>query len=314
MVEKKIWPTLKRWDFPTEITLPFLFPANTIDAMAAKSWIGTGKAAKVVGVHPNTLRWYEETGYLPPLPRTPAGYRKFSPAHVQLARIVKQGQPLLRIYGAVRRLGKRVLSSCKEGLSDPAALKRGKEENRELQRLLQQELDLALRALEVVERWRGGWGPFSSAGKKPGNSDQESRLKRMVYLSEAAAITGLSRDKILNWERNGLCTFLRAPENDYRILGTEELDRLLVIRSCRTAAYSISAIKRLLDAVDEGLEAGSERLRELADDPKEADAFGFPPFPTDTLPATLENLIAVSEALDQGIDTLERLMGKRDEI
>jgi DNA-binding transcriptional MerR regulator len=283
--------------------------------MAATSWIGTGKAAKAVGIHPNTLRWYEEAGYLPTLPRTPAGYRKFSPAHLQLARIVKLSQPLLRIYGAIRRLGRRVLSSCREGLSDPAALERGKDENRELHRLLQQELELALRALEVVERWRGGRGPFSSTGEEPGESGPGGKLRRMVYLKEAAAITGLSRDKILSWERNGLLFFLRAPENDYRILGTEELNRLLVIRSCRTAGYSISAIKRLLDRVDEGMEAGSDKLRQLADDPQEAEAFGFPVFPTDTLPVTLEGLIAINETLSREIenlageiDTLENLL------
>jgi len=40
-------------------------------------FITTSEAAERVGVHPNTLRWYESVGHLPPVPRTPGGYRRY---------------------------------------------------------------------------------------------------------------------------------------------------------------------------------------------------------------------------------------------
>ncbi len=272
--------------------------------MKAKSWVGTGIAARDVGIHPNTLRWYESAGYLPELARTASGYRKFTPSMVQLAKIVKMVQPILRIFGTIRRRGKKLLELCRD--EDYLG---AQEENRRLGAALEREHELSLRALEVVEGWRNRQVPLEQ--------DEEAApyvtyapyapLKRMIYLGEAAAATGLTRDKIIGWERNGLCSFLRAPKNGYRILGAEEMDRLLVIRACRTAGYSITAIKRLLDAVDRGVGPGVAMLRRVADTPDDPEGFLFPVFPTDTLPSTLEELIDISKRLDGEIETLFRL-------
>lgn len=263
-----------------------------------KTWVGTGRAARTVGIHPNTLRWYEAAGYLPALPRTPSGYRKFSQEMVQLARIVKMSQPVLRIHGDIRRQAQRVLECCRS--EDVSA---AQEENRRLGAMLERELGLALRALEVVEGWRRKQPPRPLHGGSPAREP----LRRMIYLGEAAAATGLTRDRIIAWERNGLCSLPRSPANGYRIVGSEEIDRLLVIRSCRTAGYSVTAIKRLLDAADGDIEEGTDTLRRVADTPGGEEGMLFPVFPTDTLPATLEELIGISARLADEIDVLSRL-------
>ncbi len=54
-----------------------------------------GELAARAGCHPETVRFYERIGLLPPVPRTDRGHRRYGPAH--LAR--------LRFVRAARRLG-----------------------------------------------------------------------------------------------------------------------------------------------------------------------------------------------------------------
>ena len=42
----------------------------------------TSEIAKAVGLHPNTIRLYEEWGLLPEVPRSPSGYRLFTRDHM----------------------------------------------------------------------------------------------------------------------------------------------------------------------------------------------------------------------------------------
>jgi DNA-binding transcriptional MerR regulator len=41
-------------------------------------YLRTLDVARAVGVHPNTVRLYEQWGFLPPIPRSPGGYRRFT--------------------------------------------------------------------------------------------------------------------------------------------------------------------------------------------------------------------------------------------
>lgn len=62
--------------------------------MARRSYLRTSDIARAVGAHPNTVRLYEEWGFLPPIPRSPAGYRMYTEDHLDqmhLARTSLQG-------------------------------------------------------------------------------------------------------------------------------------------------------------------------------------------------------------------------------
>jgi len=45
-------------------------------------YLRTSDIAKAAGVHPNTVRLYEEWGFLPPVPRSPSRYRLFTKHHL----------------------------------------------------------------------------------------------------------------------------------------------------------------------------------------------------------------------------------------
>lgn len=42
----------------------------------------TAQIAKIIGVHPNTIRFYEAMQLLPVIPRTESGYRIFNDRHI----------------------------------------------------------------------------------------------------------------------------------------------------------------------------------------------------------------------------------------
>ena len=54
-----------------------------------RRYLRTSDIAKAVGVHPNTVRLYEEWGFLPPIPRSPTGYRRFTEDHLEQMRLAR---------------------------------------------------------------------------------------------------------------------------------------------------------------------------------------------------------------------------------
>ena len=52
-------------------------------------YLRTSDIAKAVGVHPNTVRLYEEWGFPPPVPRSSSGYRLSTEAHLDQMRLAQ---------------------------------------------------------------------------------------------------------------------------------------------------------------------------------------------------------------------------------
>ena len=52
-------------------------------------YLRTSDISKAVGVHPNTVRLYEEWGFLPPIPRSASGYRLFTEEHLEQMRLAR---------------------------------------------------------------------------------------------------------------------------------------------------------------------------------------------------------------------------------
>jgi hypothetical protein len=54
------------------------------------SYLRTSDLAKAVGAHPNTVRRYVDRGILPPVERSPSGYRRFTQRHLDCMRVARQ--------------------------------------------------------------------------------------------------------------------------------------------------------------------------------------------------------------------------------
>jgi DNA-binding transcriptional MerR regulator len=67
---------------------------------------------------------------------------------------------------------------------------------------------------------------------------------------ETAEYLGVTSEALRNWERNGLLTIKRS-KNNYRVYDGEDIKRLKIIRTLRSAKYSLAAILRMLNAIDQ---------------------------------------------------------------
>ena len=199
----------------------------------AKKYLRTSDVAKAAGCHPNTVRLYEEWGFIPPAPRTRSGYRQFTEFHADcmvLARMAFHGPwPGRAIRRSIVALVKQAATGDLGGALENAYAHLA---------LVQAERAHAESAVRLLERW--AQGTSADATRKP------------LRIGETAKLLGVTVDMLRNWERNGLLEVPRDPSNNYRYYGAEEISRLRVVRMLIRAGYSIMAILRMLLQLDEG--------------------------------------------------------------
>ncbi len=209
-----------------------------------KRYLRTTDIARAVGVHPNTVRLYEEWGFLPPIPRSRSGYRQFTPAHLEQMRLAKiaLGWPYPGGKSLVVDLVFKAAANDLGSALEMAYTYLGRVRAEQVQ---------AESAVHFLERWAEG----SVTDVTP------QRLR----IGEVAELLGLTVDMLRNWERNGLLTVPRHPTSGYRQYGAKEIGRLRVIRMLRQAGYSIMAILRMLLKFDQG---ETKNLRQTLDTPR----------------------------------------------
>lgn len=209
--------------------------------------LSTLKIARAAGCHPNTVRMYEQWGFLPPVERGANGYRLYTPAHqaqMIFARTALntpwQGRAIRRsIVALVQTAARADLPTAREAAQ--AHL-----------RLVRREQAHAEAAVVALEHW---------AGNPPGGEGAPS-----LRIRDAARVVGATVDVLRGWERDGMLDVPRDPRNRYRLYGPPELARLRVIRLLRSAGYSTMAVLRMLLRLDQGQ---TDNLRAALDTPRE---------------------------------------------
>ncbi len=199
----------------------------------------TNEIALLSGVHPNTVRFYEEVGFITPPERLKNGYRVFTELHLKqmgLARLAMRAEVL---QNGLRKKAIEVIRLC-------AALDfdRAIQSAREYEAMLTRETENAKSAITSVEAMLNG------KHRQDGVS-----LKRM----ETAERLNVTVDTLRNWELNGLITVKRR-ENGYRVYDASDLERLNIIRTLRCANYSLSSILRLMNHLDKNESAPVETI------------------------------------------------------
>jgi DNA-binding transcriptional MerR regulator len=209
-------------------------------------YLYTSQVAQAVGVHPNTVRLYEEWGFIPPVARSDSGYRLFTQAHVDQMRLARTA-----LHGGWP--GRNIRRSALDLVRTAAAgdLGGALEQAYHHLALVQAERAQAEAAAGLLERWAQGIAADVTAGP--------------LSIGEAAGRLGVTHDVLRNWERNGLIQVPRNPDNGYRLYGAAEMGRLRVIRMLCRAGYSQMAILRMLLHLDQ--ERGGD-LRQVLDTPR----------------------------------------------
>jgi DNA-binding transcriptional MerR regulator len=214
--------------------------------MEEKRYLRTSELAKAVGIHPNTVRLYEQNGFISPVERSAAGYRRFTERHLDQLRLAWLAFRCNVVGGDVRLAAlDMILASAKGDLG--GAL----EKAYAFVTTVKAERAQAEAAAQYLERW--AFGITAAASSHP------------MRIGDVARLLNTTIDSIRNWERNGLLEIPRDPQNGYRQFGADEIGRLRVIRMLIRSGYSTMAILRMLTRFDAGQ---TENLREVLDTPQ----------------------------------------------
>ncbi len=188
----------------------------------------TSQIAKIVGLHPNTVRLYEEWGFIHKPERKKNGYRVFNDVHIKQFQLARKALQIEIMQAGLRR---RIINAVE--LSAQYRFDEAIELVRDYIRIAKQEIKKAKEAAEICE----------ILYRQPKADD-------VVYTrAQAAKELGLTIDTIRNWEMNGLLNVKRK-QNGYRVYDSNDINRLKIIRSLRCANYSLSAILRMLKKLD----------------------------------------------------------------
>lgn len=236
----------------------------------------TAEVAATLGIHPNTLRWYEKAGLMAPVARATNGYRLYSSTNIIEAHIVYYATRVTWMSGPTRSAALELLEAVREGTIRHALVV-----SEALIDHIDREIVLARNALRFIEEWM-------SSETLEGGNEARRVATRLRSIRQAARETATTSDQIRNWERNGLLLLPRDRRNGYRVFGDEDLERITVIRFCRLAGYSITSIRRLLRAVDDAVPGEPLSLVTVADHP-DPDERWYETFPTDTWLVTLQS-------------------------
>ncbi len=208
----------------------------------------TSEIAHIIGIHPNTVRLYEELELIPKPERRPNGYRVYTDLHLEQFRLARIALKVEVLQNGLRKKAIEIIKTsakCDFGWALILA--------QEYLKQIEKEKQNAEEAISITNQLLLNGG----------------RQEDGTYLGrkEAAEYLQVTIDTLRNWEMNGLLTVKRK-KNGYRVYTQEDISRLKIIRSLRCANYSLSAILRMLNSLSYNPEAD---IRETLETPKESE-------------------------------------------
>lgn len=189
----------------------------------------TSEVAKIVGVHVNTVRLYEELELIPIVNRLPNGYRIFTDYHIEQFKLARTA---FRVEVLQNGLRKKMINIVK--LSAKGKFKEAIIDTNDYIKQINQERKNAEEAIEL------------SKNILLGIESKENEI--ILTRKQAADYLQVTIDMLRNWEMNGLFTAKRK-KNRYRVYTEDDINRLKIIRTLRCANYSLSSILRMLNAI-----------------------------------------------------------------
>ena len=208
----------------------------------------TAEIAHSIGIHPNTVRLYEELCLIPKPAREANGYRVFTDLHMEQFKLARTALKVEVLQNGLRKQATDIIKVSASGDFDRAIF-------------------LTDRYLQQIKREQRNAEEAIAITEKLLSDDNQEVDNAILTRKEAADYLQISMDSLRNWEMNGLLTVKRK-QNGYRIYTAEDVHRLKIIRSLRCANYSLAAILRMLSTLENNPEAD---IRKAIDKPEEND-------------------------------------------
>ena len=167
-----------------------------------KNTYKTSEVAKIIGIHSNTVRLYEEWGLIPAPERKQNGYRVFTDFHIVQFKLARTALKVEILQNGLRKKAMEIIKTSAAGNLVKAEILA----NEYLQQIIQERLH-ANEAITIVQRLLSG-------------DDEVTTNEFSLTRKEVADYLEISIDTLRNWELNGLLT-VRRKQNGYRVYADE---------------------------------------------------------------------------------------------
>ena len=234
----------------------------------------TSEVAARIGIHPNTVRLYEELQLIAKPERQKNGYRVFTDLHLDQFRLARMAFQIEVLQNGLREKAIMIVKTTAQCQFDEAITM-----TKEYMTLVDTEIEHTSEAIDIVKQLL-----------KHNTPQNQHFLKR----KEVSDLLGITMDTLRNWEMNGLIKVKRK-ENGYRVYTDDEIRRLKIIRTLRCANYSLSAILRALNELDKDSTAD---IGEVLNTPKENE---------DIISVCDKLVISLSKAKENAVNMLHLL-------
>lgn len=205
----------------------------------------TSEVAAITGIHPNTVRLYEQLGLIPEPKRQANGYRIFTEQHIEQFRLARLAFQIEVLQNGLRSKIVQMVKVSAAGNFDAAL-----DLTHEYLAQIRQERHNAEEAIRIVRQILSG---------------EKVEGKHFLRRREVSELLNISMDTLRNWEMNGLLTVKRR-QNGYRIYTDEDIRRLKIVRSLRCANYSLQSILHMLCQLSANPQAD---IRKALDTPRQ---------------------------------------------
>ena len=175
-----------------------------------------------LGLSTSTLRNYERQGLVPPSQRSSSGYRIYTQEHLAYFECIEAMSP-----GFGMELTAQVVRGLQAKQVDSVLWMVTKS-----QADLYRDRQLAERNIQMLE-----------SQEKETSSREESTELEWMTIGEVSAETSIPASTIRHWEKIGLITLERDPQNGYRRINRSQLRKISLLRTLRSAVYSDTVVQ-----------------------------------------------------------------------
>ncbi len=199
--------------------------------MTVGTYLRTKDLAQAVQISVQQVRNYEAGGFIPPVERSPSGYRRYTRQHLAA---LKTARSLSGGYGG--RQAQQMMQAVHQGrLADALALINQRHAELAGTRLQLEQTQAALSVLAV---------------QLP--SETHARASERFRVGAAARLVGVSVSALRFWEQQGLLQPHRESSSNYRLYDERQLRRLRIVALLRQANHDFAAIRTTLDELETG--------------------------------------------------------------
>ncbi|WP_434302926.1 MerR family transcriptional regulator [Clostridium botulinum] len=210
-----------------------------------KNGYKTSQVAKIIGIHPNTVRLYEKLELIPKPQRLSNGYRVFSDFHIAQFKLARTALKVEVLQSGLRKSMINIIKLSAQGEFQKAIVST----NNYIDQVKIEQKN-AEEAIEITKKLLSGI--------------QETEDNIAFTRRQTADYLNITIDTLRNWEMNGLFSVKRK-QNGYWVYTKSDIQLLKIIRSLRCANYSLAAILRMVSALSNNSEID---IREVIDTPK----------------------------------------------